>query len=177
MLSYPIELEPDDNDTLLVTFPDFPEAQTFGVDKSDALRRAQDALATIVDEYVRKWRRIPPPSSGRLRIPVPALTAAKLQLYDVMLEEGIGKADLARLLKWHPPQVDRLFDVFHHSRLDQLEQAVSAVGKRIVVIIEDEPGTGADEPLGPASRIKSRPVGIRRATRRRLPHKASSSTG
>ena len=30
MLAYPVVLEPDDNGTLLVTFPDVPEAVTFG---------------------------------------------------------------------------------------------------------------------------------------------------
>ena len=29
MLAYPIELTPDDNDTVMVTFPDLPEAVSF----------------------------------------------------------------------------------------------------------------------------------------------------
>lgn len=36
MLSYPISLTPDDNGTLLVTFPDVPEAITVGDDEEDA---------------------------------------------------------------------------------------------------------------------------------------------
>ena len=40
MLEYPIMLEEDDNDTLLVTSPDFPELTTFGDDREDAIARA-----------------------------------------------------------------------------------------------------------------------------------------
>lgn len=133
MLSYPVRIQQDDNDTLAVSFPDFPEAHTFGDDKADALKRAEGTLVTIIDEYVKRWRAIPPPSSGRTRVAVPALTAAKVQLYDLMHREGIGKTELARRLDWHQPQVDRLFDVFHHSRLDQLEQAFNALGQHLVV--------------------------------------------
>src|SRR5207249_1965214 len=44
---YPLDLEPDDNGTLLVTSKDFPELTTFGTDEADALRHAADALAVI----------------------------------------------------------------------------------------------------------------------------------
>jgi antitoxin HicB len=133
MLSYPVKLQQDDNDTLAVSFPDFPEAHTFGVDKDDAMKRAQSALVTIVDEYVKRWRAIPSPSAGRTRVALPALTAAKVLLYTLMQRDEITKAELARRLQWHPPQVDRLFDVFHQSRLDQLEQAFNALGQQLVV--------------------------------------------
>jgi antitoxin HicB len=35
-----------------------------------------------------------------------------------MREEGIAKTDLAHRLGWHLPQVDRLLDLAHASRLD-----------------------------------------------------------
>jgi antitoxin HicB len=41
---YLIKLEPDDNDTLLVTCPALPEVATFGEDEADAVRRARDAI-------------------------------------------------------------------------------------------------------------------------------------
>jgi antitoxin HicB len=34
---------------------------------------------------------------------------------------------------WHPPQVDRLFDLRHASRLDQIEAAARALGKTVTV--------------------------------------------
>ena len=43
MLAYPVELKRDTNGTLLVTFPEFAEAVTFGEDEGDALLRAEGA--------------------------------------------------------------------------------------------------------------------------------------
>jgi antitoxin HicB len=46
MLQYPVSLEQDSNGTVLVSFPDIPEAHTYGADAGDALARAADALET-----------------------------------------------------------------------------------------------------------------------------------
>jgi antitoxin HicB len=43
---YWIKLEPDDNDTLLVTCPALPEVATFGEDEADALRHARNATGS-----------------------------------------------------------------------------------------------------------------------------------
>jgi antitoxin HicB len=54
-----------------------------------------------------------------------------------MREAGVGKADLARRLNWHMPQVNRVLDLRHASRIDQLEAALAALGKKLVLEIED----------------------------------------
>ena len=56
LLTCPVTLERDDNGTILVSFPDLPEAHTFGADESDALERAKDALATVIDAYIKDRR-------------------------------------------------------------------------------------------------------------------------
>jgi antitoxin HicB len=159
-VDYPVTLERDDNRTVLVHFPDFPEAHTFGEDEADALQRAKDALATVIDAYIRDRRDIPKPSSrpSRLRVAVPALIEVKIQLYDAMRSNNIGKAELARRLGWHLPQVDRLLEMRHGSRLAQLEAAFEALGKRLIVGIEELSAASPQR----ASR--------RRITRRRAPH-------
>jgi antitoxin HicB len=50
-----------------------------------------------------------------------------------MRKQGVRKAELARRLRWHGPQVDRLFDFRHASRLDQIEAAFSALGAKLDV--------------------------------------------
>ena len=50
---------------------------------------------------------------------------------------SVGKAELARRLHCHLPQVDRLLKLSHASRLDQLEQAFLALGKRLTLALED----------------------------------------
>jgi antitoxin HicB len=139
MLAYPVELTPDTNGTLLVTFPDFPEATTFGEDEADALLRAVDALETVLAARIEDREDIPLPSApaGRPSVALPALTAAKVLLYRAMREAGVRKADLARRLGWQGPQVDRLLDLGHASRLDEIEQALAALGKRLTVDIAD----------------------------------------
>ncbi len=138
-MDYPLILERDDNNTLLVSFPDFPEAHTFGKNEADALARARDALATIIDAYIKDRRDIPLPSVRVTQrcVTMPALIEAKVRLYETMRTNKVTKAELGRRLKWHLPQVDRLLAMTHGSKLGQVEAAFAALGKRLVVSVDD----------------------------------------
>jgi antitoxin HicB len=140
MVRYPVALEPDDNGTVMVTFPDFPEAQTFGEDEADALARASDALATIVDGYIRARRPLPTPSetSGQAAELSP-LMSTKVELYIAMQTLGVTKSVLGRRLNWHAPQVDRLLNLTHSSQVDQLDAAAKALGGTLTMGIEGLP--------------------------------------
>lgn len=132
MSRYPVKLILDDNGTLLVTAPDFPEVVTFGKDEADALVRAADAIATAIQGRITDRQEVPKPSIPRRSqrtVMLPALTWAKLELYRAMQETGTRKADLARRLKVRAPQIDRLLDLDHDSRLDQIEKAARALGR------------------------------------------------
>ena len=132
MFDYPIILTPDDG-TVLMTFPDVPEAITFGVNEEEALIRAVDALETAFSFYIDDRKPLPVPSvqPGLPTVCPSALESIKLAVYSEMLVQGIRKAELARRLGWIAPQVDRLFDLSHASRLDQLEAAAKALGRHI----------------------------------------------
>lgn len=138
MFDYPVTLTPDDG-TVLVTFADVPEAITFGVDKSEALLHAVDALETALSFYVDARAPLPiasKPKRGQKLVRPAVLECAKLAVYQAMTEQGIRKAELARRLGWHMPQVDRLFDLRHASRFDQIETAAAVLGKRLVLSME-----------------------------------------
>ena len=140
MLRYPVILESDTNQTVLVSFPDFPEAHTFGDDESDALARARDLLEDVLADYMDSRREIPLASKvrrGQRGVTLPVLTEAKVRLYREMRSAGIRKAELARRLGCHMRQVDRLLDIHHASRLDQIESAFAALNKRIVIEIQE----------------------------------------
>jgi antitoxin HicB len=139
MLTYPVDLQSDTNGTLLVTFPEFVEAVTYGDDESDALLRAEGALETMLAARIddREDIPLPSPAAGRPCVVLPALTAAKVLLYRAMREAGVRKADLARRLGWHGPQIDRLLDLNHASRLDQIEAALAVLGKRLKIDLAD----------------------------------------
>lgn len=133
MFDYPVTLTPD-GDTLMVTFVDLPEAITFGADEDEALLQAVDALETALSFYIETRKPLPAPSKskrGQRTVHPCALECAKLGVYQAMMEQGIKKTDLARRLGWHLPQVDRLFDLRHASRLDQLEAAARSLGREI----------------------------------------------
>ena len=133
MLRYPVKLSKDTNDTILVDVLDIPEAHTFGQDREEALLRAPDAIESALMCYIDLHREIPVPrpTNKRRFVTLPALTEAKLALYTAMRTAKISKAELARRLNCHLPQVDRLLDLRHASRLDQLEAAFRALGKQL----------------------------------------------
>lgn len=121
-----------------VYFPDVPGVQTFGDDEQEALARAIDAVESMFMVLIQERKDIPPPKApkrGEKSVTLPALTVAKLELYQAMRSAGVGKAELARRLNCHLPQIDRLLDLAHASRLDQLEQAFAALGKRLEVAV------------------------------------------
>lgn len=136
-LSYRVVLSPDDNGTVLVTCPDLPEVTTFGDDREEALLRAVDAIEEALAARIARREPIKAPSAMRGHLVVlPALTALKVELYRTVLKQGVRKAELARRLDVHAPQVDRLLDLRHDSRLEQLEAAFRVLGRRLVVGVE-----------------------------------------
>lgn len=141
MYLYPAKLEPDTNGTLLVTFPDVPEAITFGVDMKDALRRASEALEAGLSFYVERNADLPvasrPRGKNQRLVGISALGDAKLQLYAALRTSGVRKAELARRMGISRTNVDRLFDLDRSSRFEQIEAAFRALGKRLVIRVED----------------------------------------
>lgn len=130
-MRFPVELEPN-GDTILVGSPDFPEMHTFGDDEADALGHAVAAIETAIIGRMTDREPIPEPSRiKRHSVALPMQSALKVELYRAMLAEGLRKADLARRLGWHAPQVDRLLDLRHASRLEQLETAFAALGREV----------------------------------------------
>ena len=132
MLAYPIMLD-DDDGSVLVTSPDFPELTTFGEDQDEAIARAADALEEAIAARIHDGKDIPRPTVGSVCSTLPTLTAVKVMLYQGMREQGVGKAELARRLSWHLPQVDRVLDIQHNSRLDQMDAALAAIGRQLEV--------------------------------------------
>lgn len=138
MLDYPVILEAQPEGGFVATFPDVPEAITQGEDEDEALFYAIDALETALSFYVDDRKPLPVPSKakrGQKTVRPSALECAKLGVYRAMTEQGIKKSELARRLGWHLPQVDRLFDLKHASRFDQIEAAARALGRHIEVSV------------------------------------------
>ncbi|MET0427745.1 MAG: type II toxin-antitoxin system HicB family antitoxin [Microvirga sp.] len=131
-MRYRVEIEPDDNDTYLVTCPDIPEVTTFGRDRPDALVHAVDAIITALQGRINARQDIPVPANGAGQwVELGALVEAKVELYRIMRHEHVTKAELGRRLRWHGPSVDRLLDLGHDSRLLSLEMGFRALSREL----------------------------------------------
>ena len=134
MAGYGIELTADDNGTFLVTAPAFPEVTSFAVDKAEAANRGLSAIEEAIAARVRVGADIPNADgvAGRADVVHTALLMdLKLDLYRATRAAGVTRAELARRLGWNRTSVDRLFDVDHASRLEQIEAAMGALGFRV----------------------------------------------
>jgi antitoxin HicB len=136
MRAYPAALTPDPDGGFTVTFRDIPEAITEGDSREEAVLRAEDALESALAMYIVAKEPLPQPSEpepGEVTVPLSALGMARTALYDAMREQGVGRAELARRLRWHLPQIARLLDLRHASRMEHVEAALAALGLRLIV--------------------------------------------
>ena len=138
MLSYPIRVSKR-ADAVVATCPDFPEVTIDCTGRQDALARASDILEAAIAVRIAQRDDVPEPSAGRHRVVLPTQIAIKVRLYQAARKDGISKRELGRRLKWHGPQVDRLFNVKHASRLDQLDAAFRALGLRLGIDADTGP--------------------------------------
>jgi antitoxin HicB len=141
-LAYPAQLDVEADGGYVVTFPDFGVGATQGDDINGALDQAADLLETMVANYMAEGWDLPVPSApGDLRplVRLAPLVAAKAEVYRAMRAAGISKAELARRIGISPQQAQRLFDIHHASRLDQIGAALAALGRRLVVTTEAAP--------------------------------------
>jgi antitoxin HicB len=142
MLQINALFEPDaEKGGFVVTFPDFPRGVTQGDTEEEATEMALDAIGLVIEEPIRRGQEIPQRSKVHGRkyrlIRLPVFQELKTALYMRWRESGVKKGDLARRLGIPKTQVDRLFDLRHHSRLDQIEAAFRALCRQIAVEIQE----------------------------------------
>ncbi|MCH7929574.1 MAG: type II toxin-antitoxin system HicB family antitoxin [Proteobacteria bacterium] len=138
--SYPVDLTPQDDGSVLVTFPDVRGAVTDGDTEAEALFEATDCLVAALGGYIELRRDIPAPSRPRRGQPVvtvPPLVAAKLALYRAMRGSGLTRVALGKRLGISEGAVRRLLDLDHRSHIGQVEAALAVLGKRLVVEVRD----------------------------------------
>ncbi len=136
MYDYAIRFERDDTPGLAVFCRDLPQFHSYGDNEQHALSEAVDGIETTLSIYVDERRSIPAasePEAGELVVHLPAVTVAKIALWNAMMERDMRKADLCRLLGVHQAQGDRLVDFLHTSKMEQLEAALQALRLRLFV--------------------------------------------
>ena len=133
MLGYRIELTPDDNGTVLVTCPAFPEVTTFAEPGAEAPLRARDAIEEALAYRIADGETIPAPLSateGSIA-PLPTLTLAKVELYRALRDDKVSPAELADRIGVQTVVIERMLDLNHRTALPQIEAAFRALGRRL----------------------------------------------
>ena len=140
-MEYAALFEPAREGGFVITIPDFGWGVSQGDTEEEAREMAAALLQTLVQEHIRRGEALPRPAKRRGRkyrfVSLPALQGAKAELYMAFLGSGIRKAELARRLGIPKTTVDRLFNLDNHTRLDQMEAAFAALGKRLSIEISD----------------------------------------
>lgn len=125
----------------VVTFPDFGYGVTQGETDQEAMEMAQDLLMLTMADYIREGKPLPVPvrrrGTGFRPVPLAALQCAKVDLYTAFLESGLKKSAFARRIGIPKTHIERLFSLRHHSRLNQIEAALAALGKRLHIETRD----------------------------------------
>jgi len=125
----------------VVTLPDFGYGVTQRETDEEAIGMAQDLLMLTIGDYIWESKALQAPRRHRgskfRPVPLPALQAVKVDLYTAFLESGLKKVELARRIGIPKTHIERLFSLRHHSRLNQIEAAFAALGKRLHVEARD----------------------------------------
>jgi|SRR5687767_7006449 len=142
MIAYEAKFEPDRKGGFVIRFPDLPNATTQADSLDDAQEMATDALRTLFLGLMRLGEALPAPVKANrgkhfMRITLPALESAKIQLYRTWRASGMRKSQLAAGIGIPRSHVDRLFDLNHASRLNRIEAACRVLGKTLVVDVKD----------------------------------------
>jgi antitoxin HicB len=134
-MQFPATFTPEEG-KVVVRFRDIPEAITQGDDEVDAMDMAEDVLVSAMDFYVDDKRPVPLPSPARTgdrMVTLPLSVASKILLLNEMLAQNVGPSELARRMNSLPQYVNRLTDLHHTTKIDTVEKAMTALGKRFVL--------------------------------------------
>lgn len=178
-LAYAVRLEPAKEDGYVVTCRDLPELVTQGDDLEGALAQASDAMDEAFAGRIDDGEDFPEASAPRRGeyVVVPSSDlSAKAALYLAMKEAAISKAALARMLQVDEKEVRRLLDPHHPSKLPRMEEALRALGKRLVLSLQPAaklamPAASArgDKPPGVRGRSGRAKKGVHPLSRKRVP--------
>lgn len=133
-MQYPVEIKKD-GAAYCVTSRDLDQVNSVGYSLDEALKEALDGIETALMIFYMDGRTAIPvpskPKKGEYLIDLPAQVSVKIALYNEMVNQKITRAELGRRLHWKQAQVNRLWELDHSTKLESLEAAFHAVGKKI----------------------------------------------
>jgi antitoxin HicB len=136
---YPCIIEALSDGGFLTRFPDIPEAINGAEQPSQLDVRATEALITALNFCMESGEALPVPSlaeENQALIQVPPLAAAKLALYETMVESKVTRSVLARRLGRDEAFVDRLLNLHLRCHIEYIDHALAVLGRRVVVTVQ-----------------------------------------
>ncbi len=130
------EAEATGREAYVITFPDVPEAITGAWSWNESLEMAEDCLAVALGGHVKMHEDLPTPSplaDRQVLIAVPIIVAAKLTLYTAMREQNMSAQDLKAKLGMPERTIQTLLTPYRFSHISQIERALKAVGRSLIV--------------------------------------------
>jgi len=121
-----------------ISFRDFTNLHSIALTEDDVELEARDGLTAAIGDLIDSRIPVPEPTAaqeGEIVIHLPVLTCLKAALHNAMINTGTRKADLARKLNQKGPQIDRLLDVGHASKVGTLYQALYLLGYEVSVSV------------------------------------------
>jgi antitoxin HicB len=125
-----------DDAGLRVSSRDLPGLVTWGANEQEALAEAEDALDSVIADAIDRDIELPAPTpvrKGEFAVSPSAHIAAKLAVWRAFRDAGISKSDLAKRLGVGENEARRILDPYHGTKLERLDAAARALGKRLTV--------------------------------------------
>jgi len=136
--TYPVALRREEGE-FHASCSALPEAIASGRTKAQALEEMREALAAAVRGRLKDGMDLPPPDETaatrreRHRVALPAQLAAKATVFFAWKRANISKVELALRMERDEKDVRRILDPDHGTRLDQLDDAMRALGGSLVI--------------------------------------------
>ena len=135
---YPAKFSQEDG-AYIVTFRDVPESITQGGNFEEAMFLAEDVLICGLEFYFENDKPIPLPSepqAGEIMVYLSDIVYVKALLHNARLETEMSKAELARFMDVRPPEMQRILDPRHNTKLDTISRMLSKLGRPLKLSIE-----------------------------------------
>lgn len=136
-IRYPAKLEIQHDGRVLVQFHDLPDTFTEGETLEEALFNAVEVLSAMLSWRLDENEPVPVPTpgiEGAVYVAPDARTQAAMLVRLARGERSLS--ELARALETSWPAAKRLEDPAHWPSLKTLDRAATALGKRLVLVLE-----------------------------------------
>ncbi|WP_252178107.1 type II toxin-antitoxin system HicB family antitoxin [Endozoicomonas sp. 4G] len=141
-IQYPATVSCDEDGRYLVKFYDFGWGCTDGETIEEALGEAADCLDELIATTIENDEVLPVPGDmlavNTFPVSPSALIAAKAAIYNEHKAKRHKKTELAALVGKNEKFIRTLLDPNAGSKIQSIEEVLHALGKRLVISVEDD---------------------------------------